>query len=62
MVILAEEIYRHKVISGEYKGIKLSGGIKTKKELEKLIGAIDNIDRGILERDLLRIGSSSKFV
>ena len=61
-IILAEEIYRHKVISGEYKGIKLSGGIKTKKELEELIGAINNIDRGILERDLLRIGSSSKFV
>lgn len=61
-IILAEEVYRHKEISGEYKGIKLAGGIKNKKELELLIEAIKQVDTGILERDLLRVGSSTIFV
>tara|TARA_B100000003_G_scaffold73924_1_gene66183 strand:+ start:38 stop:727 length:690 start_codon:yes stop_codon:yes gene_type:complete len=60
--IIAEEVNRHRVISGEYKGIKLAGGIKNKKELEQLIGAVNRIDRGIAERGLLRIGSSSIIV
>ena len=58
-IILAEEVCRHNVISGEYKGIKLAGGIKTREDVDKLIGAIYEIDREIIDRGLLRIGTSA---
>jgi deoxyribose-phosphate aldolase len=54
-VILAEEVQRH----GGGKGVKLSGGVSTKEDAERLIALVRGRDASLMSNTRLRIGASS---
>ena len=57
--ILAFEVMRHGVTMGSRRGIKLSGGIRTLSDVERILGSVENEDPTIKGSDRLRIGASS---
>ena len=56
--ILAFEVMRHGVTMGDRRGVKLSGGIGTKSDVEKLLGVLHSEDPTIKGPARLRIGAS----
>ena len=57
--LLSFEVKRHSVTMGEERGVKLSGGIRTMEDVERLVGIVDSNEAGIHGRSRLRIGASS---
>ncbi len=57
--ILAFEVMRHGIAMGSRRGIKLSGGIRTLGDVERLLESVENEDPTIEGSDRLRIGASS---
>jgi len=57
--ILAFEVMRHGVTMGGRAGVKLSGGIGTLEDVNRLIGIVNSEDSSIHGPDRLRIGASS---
>jgi len=57
--IIAYEISRHRLAFGEEPGLKLSGGVSSKRDAERLIRIVSEQDNGISGPERLRIGSSS---
>ncbi len=57
--ILAFEIMRHGITMGSHPGVKLSGGISTLEDVERLLGLVNSEDPSIEGAGRLRIGASS---
>ena len=57
--ILSYEIMRHELTFGEKLGMKVSGGIKDKGTVMRLMKVINDEDKGIIPEKRLRIGASS---
>ena len=57
--ILAFEVMRHGVTVGSRRGIKLSGGISTLEDVERLLRLVNSEDSTIEGPERLRIGASS---
>ena len=57
--ILAFEVMRHGVTMGDRRGVKLSGGIATKSDVERLLGILHSEDPTIEGPVRLRIGASA---
>ena len=57
--ILAFEVMRHGITMGSHPGVKLSGGISTLDDVERLLGLVNSEDPTIEGAGRLRIGSSS---
>jgi len=57
--ILAFEVMRHGVTMGSSPGIKLSGGIGTLDDVERLLALVNSEDPSIEGPDRMRIGASS---
>ena len=57
--ILAFEIMRHGITMGSHPGVKLSGGISTLEDVERLLGLVNSEDPFIEGAGRLRIGASS---
>ena len=57
--ILAFEVMRHGVTMGSRRGIKLSGGISTLEDVERLLRLVNSEDSTIEGPERLRIGASS---
>jgi len=57
--ILAFEVMRHGVTMGDRCGVKLSGGIGTKNDVENLLGVLHSEDPTIKGPARLRIGASA---
>jgi deoxyribose-phosphate aldolase len=57
--ILAEAVRHHENRTGARKGLKLSGGIKTKVVAESMINIVISVDPSFITPDRFRIGSSS---
>ncbi len=60
--VLAEEVHRHCQLFGEERGIKLSGGISLREDVERLIGLVKDRDGSFSGSGRVRIGSSSLIV
>ena len=57
--ILAYEVHRHGLAIGRRAGVKLSGGINSKTDAERLIGIVTKQDPSLEGAQRLRIGASS---
>ena len=57
--ILAFEVMRHGITMGSHPGVKLSGGISTLDDVERLLGLVNSEDPTIEGAGRLRIGASS---
>jgi len=57
--ILAYEANRHGLATGDSSGVKLSGGIGSKADAERLIGIVTGQDPSIVGSHRLRVGASS---
>ena len=57
--ILAFEVMRHGVTMGSKPGVKLSGGISTLSDVERLLSLVNSEDPAIKGAARLRIGASS---
>ncbi len=57
--ILAFEVRRYGVTMGHRRGVKLSGGIRTKEDVKRLLGLVHSEDSTINGPARLRIGASS---
>ena len=57
--ILAYEVHRHGLAIGRSAGVKLSGGISSKTDAERLIGIVTGQDPSLDGPQRLRIGASS---
>ena len=57
--ILAFEVMRHGITMGSHPGVKLSGGISTLDDVERLLGLVNSEDPTIGGAGRLRIGASS---
>ena len=57
--ILAFEVMRYGVTMGSRAGVKLSGGIGTLEDVERLVGIVNSEDSSIQGPDRLRLGASS---
>ena len=57
--ILAFEVMRHGVTMGSKPGVKLSGGISTLSDVERLLRLVNSEDPAIKGAARLRIGASS---
>ena len=57
--ILAYEAHRHGLAAGGSAGVKLSGGIRSKADAERLIGIVTGQDPSLVGSQRLRIGASS---
>ena len=57
--ILSYELMRHELTFGEKLGMKISGGIKDKDTVMRLMKVINDEDKGIIPEKRLRIGASS---
>ncbi len=57
--ILAFEVMRHGITMGSHPGVKLSGGISTLDDVERLLGLVNSEDPTIEGAERLRIGASS---
>ena len=57
--ILSYELMRHELTFGEKLGMKISGGIKDKDTVMRLMKLINDEDKGIIPEKRLRIGASS---
>jgi len=56
---LAREVRRHHTVTGELRGVKLSGGIRTSEDLEALLSAVTEEGLSVTDDQYLRIGASS---
>lgn len=56
---LAREVRRHHTVTGELRGVKLSGGIRTSEDLEALLSAVTGEGLSVTDSQYLRIGASS---
>jgi len=52
-------VMRHGVTMGDRRGVKLSGGIGTKSDVERLLGVLHSEDSTIEGPARLRIGAST---
>ena len=57
--ILAFEIMRHGITMGSHPGVKLSGGISTLEDVERLLKLVNSEDPSIEGPERLRIGASA---
>lgn len=59
--IFAYEVMRHERAFGEQRGVKLSGGIRTKEDVERLTTLVNEQDSSIIDAgsNRFRIGASS---
>jgi deoxyribose-phosphate aldolase len=57
--ILAFEVMRHGITMGSHPGVKLSGGISTLEDVERLLKLVNSEDPSIEGPERLRIGASS---
>jgi deoxyribose-phosphate aldolase len=57
--IFAYEIMRHELTFKEKRGVKLSGGIRTKEDVERLTELVNVRDDSIIASSRFRIGASS---
>jgi len=57
--LLSFEVKRHSVTMGEDRGVKLSGGIRVRGDVERLIEIVDSNEADISGPSRLRIGASS---
>ena len=57
--ILAFEVMRHGITMGTHPGVKLSGGISTLEDVNRLLRLVDSEDPSIKGPRRLRIGASS---
>ena len=57
--ILAFEVMRHGITMGSRPGVKLSGGISTLEDVERLLKLVNSEDPSIEGPERLRIGASS---
>ena len=57
--ILAFEVMRHGITMGSHPGVKLSGGISTLEDVERLLRLVSSEDPSIEGPKRLRIGASS---
>lgn len=59
--IFAYEVMRHERAFGEQRGVKLSGGIRTKEDVERLTALVNHQDSSIIDAgsNRFRIGASS---
>ena len=57
--ILAFEVMRHGITMGSHPGVKLSGGISTLGDVDRLLGLVNSEDPSIEGPERLRIGASS---
>ena len=57
--IFAYEIMRHELTFKEKRGVKLSGGIRTREDVERLTELVNARDDSIIASSRFRIGASS---